>query len=322
MKLSVIIPIYNQEKFLEECLNSILLSINYLYEVILIDDGSIDSSSKICKDYVHKNNKFKYFYYANQGVSSARNNGLNVAKGDFVMFVDPDDIVNFSFLSEQYFFEDITFLNTTSIDDNNRQIIDISNFNNHEAIKFLVNYKSEVLNLGNHCKSCWGKIYKMTIINNNKINFDTNLVSGEDFIFNIKYLLHTNSALFIDKVAYLYRINELSVTNNYIKNMTLNYQHIVDNLKSLLDNIYSNDKYLYEYILRTFYELIVNQYRYGYKDITKLYPYLYNNIKKSTAIYYLFSYSNISKIICITYIFLPKSFFLKFMRLIYLIIKE
>ena len=322
MKLSVIIPIYNQEKFLEECLNSILLSIDYLNEVILIDDGSIDASSMICKNYVDKNCKFKYFYQTNHGVSGARNYGLKHVKGDFVMFVDPDDIVDFSFLSDPYYFEDITFLNTTGIGSNNRQNIDVSNYNNHEAIKFTINYRSKYLNLGTHCKSCWGKVYKTTIINDNNIKFDTSLVSGEDFIFNIEYLLHTNNALFIDKISYFYRTNELSVTNNYIKNMGDNYQRIIDNLRSLLNNIYSNDKYIYEYIFRTFYELIANQYKYNYNDTNELYSYLYNNIKKSSALRYLFSFSNISKLICICYVCTPKVFFLKVMRLIYSIIER
>ena len=91
IEISIIVPIYNAEKTLSQTLNSIRNQSYNNFEVLLIDDGSSDGSSKICKLYVSLDNRFNYVYQHNKGVSSARNEGLKVANGDYVIFVDSDD---------------------------------------------------------------------------------------------------------------------------------------------------------------------------------------------------------------------------------------
>ncbi|MFV0518772.1 MAG: glycosyltransferase family 2 protein [Lachnospirales bacterium] len=93
VELSIIVPIYNQERYLEECLKSIEEQAYQSYEVILIDDGSIDSSNKICERFCNKNKHFNYIYQNNGGLGSARNLGLNIASGNYIMFVDSDDCI-------------------------------------------------------------------------------------------------------------------------------------------------------------------------------------------------------------------------------------
>src|SRR5690606_22590995 len=90
-KVSVIIPVYNTENYLRECLDSILAQTFTDFEVLLINDGSTDSSGKICDEYAEKDSRIKVFHKENGGVSSARNLGLDNAKGEWICFVDSDD---------------------------------------------------------------------------------------------------------------------------------------------------------------------------------------------------------------------------------------
>lgn len=92
-KLSVIVPIYNQEKYLEQCLESIRMQDFNDMEVLLIDDGSMDGSARIGRDFAQRDARFLYFHQANRGLGEARNTGLDRAKGDYVLFVDSDDML-------------------------------------------------------------------------------------------------------------------------------------------------------------------------------------------------------------------------------------
>ena len=91
MKLSIIVPIYNVEKYLEECFNSIYSQIDNSCEIILVDDGSKDSSREMCDDFASKANNIRVIHKENGGLASARNAGLNIAAGDYVIFIDSDD---------------------------------------------------------------------------------------------------------------------------------------------------------------------------------------------------------------------------------------
>ena len=89
--ISIIVPVYNVEDYIEECLESLVKQTYKNLEIILIDDGSTDNSGEICDDYVLKDTRIKCFHQINQGVGAARNKGLEVAEGELIGFVDPDD---------------------------------------------------------------------------------------------------------------------------------------------------------------------------------------------------------------------------------------
>lgn len=93
MEISIIVPIYNVEKYIFKCLESIVNQSFTDFEVILVDDGSTDNSSIICNKFVTEDSRFKYFYKNNGGLSDARNYGLNYAKGKYVVFIDSDDFI-------------------------------------------------------------------------------------------------------------------------------------------------------------------------------------------------------------------------------------
>lgn len=100
--ISVIIPVYNVESYLNKCLDSVLAQSFSDYEIILVDDGSTDKSAEICKAYQSCDHRIKYYYKENGGLSSARNFGLKVSKGAYVTFIDSDDYVDFDYLSTLY----------------------------------------------------------------------------------------------------------------------------------------------------------------------------------------------------------------------------
>ena len=94
MKISIIIPVYNVEKYLRECLDSILAQSYKDFEIILADDGSTDSSGNICDEYSMKYENIKVLHKNNNGLSSARNAGLDIAQGEYILFIDSDDVVS------------------------------------------------------------------------------------------------------------------------------------------------------------------------------------------------------------------------------------
>lgn len=98
VSVSIIVPIYNSEKYLEQCLNSVLRQTYTNYEVILIDDGSTDDSRRIYNRFIEFDNRFVSYYQKNQGVSAARNHGLDVAEGEIIIFLDSDDVLFPTFL--------------------------------------------------------------------------------------------------------------------------------------------------------------------------------------------------------------------------------
>ena len=106
IELSIIVPVYNVEKYLEECLDSILKIKNINYEVLIINDGSPDNSQKIIDEYYKKDSRIKFFIKENGGLSSARNYGLERAQGEYIWFVDSDDLVVASEF-EKFFIEAI-----------------------------------------------------------------------------------------------------------------------------------------------------------------------------------------------------------------------
>ena len=101
-KISVIVPVYEVEEYLCECINSILAQTFVDFELILIDDGSLDSSGKICDEFAQKDNRIIVIHQENKGLSCARNTGIKTANGSFITFVDSDDLVANTYLEELY----------------------------------------------------------------------------------------------------------------------------------------------------------------------------------------------------------------------------
>lgn len=212
-KISIISTIYNNEKYINDFLNSIINQTFNDYEVILIDDGSTDNSKDIIMKYVNKDNRFKYYYQNNKGASLARNNGLEKASGEFLYLVDSDDIVLPNtlkiFMDNINPFVDILIANYQTIDKDNTIIK-----NNYPFLtRIKENSKSDFMFA---IPFSGNKLYRSTVIKDNKINFSY-LKVAEDVNFYLKVLPYVKGIKYIKENVLLYRIscNSLSHTYNY-----------------------------------------------------------------------------------------------------------
>lgn len=257
--VSVIVPCYNQSDYLDKCLNSVLNQSYKDWECLIINDGSIDNTSKIAKKWINHDIRFKYFEKINGGLSSARNLGLDYAKGEFVFFLDSDDLISVDCLKVLY--NELTFHNVDlAIGKTGYCKGQIYEYYESENFDFKCNVKLENDNLSNLFFLSENnvlpigpnKLYNINFLKENNIYFKSNLLHEDElFFFNVIYC--SNSIVIIDNVTYFYnKGNNNSITKN------LSYKNVLSNI----------------YILESFFEF--------YKNET-------NKIRKNTlAVYILF----------------------------------
>lgn len=267
MLISVIVPVYNAEKFLHRCLDSVLNQTISDFELVLVDDGSNDKSLDICNRYNSVDNRVKVISQGNKGSAAARNTGIRNASGKYIFFLDADDYIernalellsqnteetvdlvigNFSKLNpdgniirqnvsfhplEKPFSGEIDYLDETKI----------MNF-----IRHFLKYPS------NHLISyCWARLYKMSIIKANNIFANEKMHLFEDLVFNLEYLKHCKKTIFVNKSIYVYVMhdNYVSVSMGIINGESLlhdmnifkikisEYFNLKDNNKGISNNV-------------------------------------------------------------------------------------
>lgn len=207
-KISVVIPVYNAEKYIKECIDSILKQSFTDFEVILVDDGSTDKSSVICRKYSQADARVRYFYQENAGVSAARNRGLELARGEFISFVDSDDYLELSTLKTlfQAINEggyDIACCSYRRIDSLNTVYPYILPNVFAASVEHLAKICYENYALLIHA-SVWGKLYRRSIIENYGLSFIREMSLGEDTMFNLSYFRKINKAILLEYVGYNY----------------------------------------------------------------------------------------------------------------------
>lgn len=186
-KVSVIVPIYNVEKFIKRCVSSLMMQTYENIEIILVDDGSPDSSGMIIDEISKKDLRVKVIHKVNGGVSSARNAGLSVATGDYVMFVDGDDYVDKVYV--EYFLRlvkrnnSLVGLNYSNFSDDNH-----SKTNSNEIFTISSAKAIEDIYLGGIFVAVWNKIYNLNYIKEKGISFNEEIWYGEGLLFNIQVL--------------------------------------------------------------------------------------------------------------------------------------
>lgn len=210
VKISVIIPIYNAESFLNECLASIQNQTFSDYEVWLIDDGSTDNSGTICDKFAAPNKQFHVIHKKNGGVSSARNAGLEKANGEWICFIDADDTVEKEYLSTLYQFanmqKDILIIQgfKTFLPDNTYIDKRFTNqlYNPSEVYKTF-----QDLNI-NRCGYPFGKLYNAEIIRHHHLRFVESIHYAEDVMFMLTYLTHCSAIQTVEGMNYNYYIRK------------------------------------------------------------------------------------------------------------------
>ena len=234
-KLSIIVPVYGVEKYIDKCLNSLVKQSLKEIEIIVVNDGTKDNSQKIIDKYVKKYpDKIKSYIKENGGQGSARNYGLKKASGEYIGYVDSDDFVEKDMYKKLY----------NKAKENNYDIVVCGNYNvsedyqNKNIDAFINNYNTDLENIFFGKMAVWNKIYKRDILIKNKLEFKEK-VWYEDLAFTLKAIMNSNTFAFIDEPLYDYLIREGSTMNN--SNVQRNLE-ILDAFNDILSYIQHNKK--------------------------------------------------------------------------------
>ena len=263
-KVSVIIPVYNSEKYIKKCIESIRIQTLKEIEIVLVDDGSIDKSGEICDYYSRLDNRIVAIHIKNNGVSNARNTGIKFAKGKYIMFSDSDDYVddrwcetlyNIAEENEDDFilcgYEIISSRNSKS---NRKQIL--SPLKDESIIldrkDFFNLYNWNLLN------SPCNKIFNRNKINKHNISYIKTLSLGEDMIFNLDYLEKCSGSIRITNEALYYysQDDRESLDNRYYDNLFRIYKILFKKIKSTIDILETNYEVYKDDINLAFFYLI------------------------------------------------------------------
>lgn len=215
-KISIIVPIYNVEKYLNECLNSIINQTFSDIEIICVNDGSKDNSRNILEEYAKKDCRIKIIDKQNGGLSSARNAGLNVANGDFIIFVDSDDWIAPDMAEKLYnnailFNTDISICSVHLFDEqtkeinNNEPYFSLAHFDSSFNNK-VFSYKDTIPFLMDVCVMAWNKIYRKSFLDKCNAQFPDGLIF-EDGPFFFSIFFKTQRIAIVRDFLYYYRIN-------------------------------------------------------------------------------------------------------------------
>jgi len=215
-KISVIVPVYNAQPWLERCIESVLQQEYPCFELILINDGSKDCSEKICLCYESADSRVIYYKQSNAGVSTARNKGLELATGTYVVFLDSDDFLNAGALellikNMEISSADLCICGYDVLLSDHRECCKVDEAmvsgENNIAAYFAAHYLEAI------ASSVWGKLYKRSLIMH---QFNTLQTMGEDMLFNLDYIRNCRCIRTIDERLYVYnKQNENSLTNMY-----------------------------------------------------------------------------------------------------------
>lgn len=249
MMISFIVPIYNVENYLEDCIKSLVHIGSNDIEILLINDGSSDNSSSICEIYAATDKRIKVIHQKNSGVSVARNSGLSIAKGEWICFVDADDMLSADFeykiisqLNTKYdvvFFRYIKIIegkemnakegedgacevSGKDIDDIRRGILD-------KDYRGFEKYKNNFMDF----VAPWGCIYKNSLIKNYR--FPEGIIWSEDRIFKFQVLKNAKCIRILSAYGYCYRQHGKSITYSYKDNTMENCYDMCSRMKKLVD---------------------------------------------------------------------------------------
>lgn len=228
VKISFIVAVYNVEKYLDRCIQSIQTQLYHDIEIILVNDGSTDRSFEICNSYAQKDNRIKVLNQDNQGPASARNKALHVATGEWIGFVDGDDFVDQRICTNvmKYFDREYDFITFSYADYERGTIRKVDHAKDKiefEKNDFGILQRATLNDIGKYKYNLrmvnpvglWNKFYRRQFIEEYKIAFDPDILKLEDIAFNLMVYEYASRALYIPDVGYYYCYNPDSVTHRY-----------------------------------------------------------------------------------------------------------
>lgn len=245
-KISIIMPVYNGESFLSNTVNQILAQDFDEYELIIVDDGSVDKSFEICNEFAIKDFRIKVIQQKNKGISAARNRGLKEATGKYIAFMDQDDEITTKWLKIMY---EAAESNMTDITRVGYRIIEVDQ-NNNMIAKFDSVTKTEIINKSNllnefslfrdHFQSVWNCLYKKDLIEYSQVKFNEEMrFGGEDITFNIMLFPFINRVAKISDVEYIHYKRKNTSTSVKFNQNRIDSILMLNSIEiSIISNIY------------------------------------------------------------------------------------
>lgn len=245
MLLSIVVPIYNAEKYLNECIDSILNQTYKDFEVILVDDGSTDNSGKICDEYAMEDDRIKVLHIEHRGVIHARKTGVSEAEGYYVTFVDADDCVDCDMYEKMLACQGADVVICSMIRERESGQIELPNYVSegiYDKKKLEQSFYSEMLFSFEHCEpavrpSLCNKLFKKEILEQIIFNIDDTIVFGEDVLISYPAMLLADSIYVRKESFYHYRQNFNSVTNSYDEKLLDKFLLLYDELKKQFEKL-------------------------------------------------------------------------------------
>lgn len=252
-KVSIIVPVYKVEKYIRQCVDSLINQTLKDIEILLVDDGSPDTCGKICDEYANKDSKVKVIHKQNAGVSAARNDGIKAATGEWIMFVDSDDWatpdmceiayntaiknkVDIAMFCNFYNYENIELKHKSApkeiITDNKKDIEIFQQCVFHRGYMDFIeeNVRYEGLT------APWSKIFKAELIKNNNISFNLNVRGTfDDGLFMLETLEHAKKVSFNNLFLYHYRKTDTSITQSFKEKQLEVYERIYKEIEKFLE---------------------------------------------------------------------------------------
>ena len=229
-QISIVVPVYNVEAYLPDCIDSLRAQTYQNIEILLIDDGSLDQSGNICDSYAQKDDRIRVFHTINQGVSAARNRGIEEATGEYLVFVDSDDKIHPQLLEcyRKYEDPDSVLLCGMAESDDELKSLKVENLDQKICSYDLGHFANfYAKNLAN---PPWNKWYRTDLLKKYQIRFPLDKNIGEDLLFNLDYLRHAPAQYkMMDLPFYYYRQDrDGSLTAVYRKDLFQIQQELAD----------------------------------------------------------------------------------------------
>lgn len=263
MLLSIIIPVYNAQKYLEKCLETVAAAKTDDLEVILVDDGSKDNSPSICDEWEKKDSRFHAHHIVNGGVSNARNYGMSQSSGDYIMFLDADDYIDktkWTFILDKAVTDKsdfIAFAYYTLYDDGKIKD-ELFDFDGAEASD--IKTANRMMYASSRLNACWAKLFKRSIILEHELEFEKGVAIGEDAAFVTEYFSRCNSYHFYNEKMLYYRQHGASAMKHYDIKDRLGYTYpLYDLAYKKLEGI--NDEKLMNEVAVYYLRVLTNLYR-------------------------------------------------------------
>lgn len=327
-KISVIVPVFQANKVIKRCVNSLLNQSFYDFEILLIDDGSTDGSENICDDYAYKYENIKVFHQKNGGPSNARNKGIERARGEYIVFVDADDFVGEDFLKGFFKIKEdpkealVQQGYTKQKGENSKKQVSFppETYKGEQLSQFFI----ETAFIKNF-PFPWAKLYDRSVIIYNDIKFKKDIHYGEDLIFVLDYILRIKEIVVVDSFAYYYVDNEKSLSAFYqeYRQEIQRFLYVKERVDLLYDKFKLSPKvhdlhyeHMANYLTRVFSSLYVGKSKKQRQTRIKIYrnfePGLYgffqNNYKPRNGFHKIFKLLLINRLFIILDLFMQIRF--------------